>query len=103
MDAHDSRTSRRSLLQSAAVATAAVALGRPTAATATTPAAAGRLKQSVCRWCYSKIPLDDLCSAAKGMGLVGIDLLGPNDFPTIKKYGLICTMVTSHPLADGLC
>ena len=37
------------------------------------------------------------------MGLVGIDLLGPADFPTIKKYGLICTMVGSHPLSEGLC
>ena len=36
------------------------------------------------------------------MGLVGIDLLGPSDFPTIKKHGLICTMTGSHPLSNGL-
>ena len=36
------------------------------------------------------------------MGLVGIDLLGPSDFATIKKHGLICTMTSSHPLSDGL-
>jgi hydroxypyruvate isomerase len=65
-------------------------------------ASSGRIHQSVCRWCYSKIPLEDLCVAAKRMGLVGIDLLGPADFPTVKKYGLICTMTTSHPLSDGL-
>jgi len=62
----------------------------------------GRIKQSVCRWCYGKISLDDLCVAAKRLGLVGIDLLGPADFPTIKKHGLICTMTGSHPLSDGL-
>ena len=22
----------------------------------------------------------------------------PDDFPTLKKYGLICTMTSSHPL-----
>jgi hydroxypyruvate isomerase len=73
------------------------------AAPAREGASSGRIHQSVCRWCYAKIPLDDLCSAAKRMGLVGIDLLGTADFPSIKKYGLICTMVTSHPLSEGLC
>jgi len=62
-----------------------------------------RLQQSVCRWCYSKIPLDDLCAAAKRLGLVGIDLLTPKDFETAKSHGLICTMTSSHPLTDGLC
>jgi hydroxypyruvate isomerase len=37
------------------------------------------------------------------MGLSGIDLLGPEDFQTVKKHGLVCTMVQSHGLADGLC
>src|SRR5262249_6592731 len=63
--------------------------------------AKGRLQQSVCRWCYAKIPLDDLCAAARRMGLVGIDLLKPEDFPTLKRFGLACTMTSSHPLANG--
>ena len=63
----------------------------------------GRIKQSVCRWCYSKQTLDELCSAAKRMGLVGIDLLGPGDFATLKKYGLVSTMVPSNALDKGLC
>ncbi|GIW86591.1 MAG: hydroxypyruvate isomerase [Isosphaeraceae bacterium] len=71
---------------------------------ASTPARpAGRLRQSACRWCYNKIDLDTLCSAAQRLGLAGIDLLTPADFPTLKKYGLVCTMVSSHPLTDGLC
>jgi len=104
-----SRRTRRELLQTAAAATAATAAGgwigtRPVQAAAVerTAGSSGRIKQSVCRWCYSKISLDDLCSAAKRLGLVGIDLLGPADFPTIKKHGLICTMTGSHPLSDGL-
>jgi hydroxypyruvate isomerase len=63
----------------------------------------GRLKQSVCRWCYGKISLDDLAAAAKRIGLVAIDLLGPGEFETVKKHGLVCSMVSSHPLSDGLC
>jgi hydroxypyruvate isomerase len=93
-------------LQTAAAATAAGMIGASPAGAAPAAgkagASSGRIKQSVCRWCYNKIALDDLCSAAKRMGLVGIDLLGPADFPTVKKYGLICTMTTSHPLDKGL-
>ncbi len=63
----------------------------------------GRLKQSVCKWCYGKLSLEDMCKEAVKLGLVGIDLLRPEDFPMLKKYGLVCTMVSSSPLSDGLC
>jgi hydroxypyruvate isomerase len=36
------------------------------------------------------------------MGLVGIDLLGPGDFETLKKHGLVCTMTNSHGIHPGL-
>ncbi len=52
----------------------------------------GRIHQSASRWCYGKLTLDQLCDAGATMGLEGIDLLGPKDFPTLKKYGLVCTM-----------
>jgi hydroxypyruvate isomerase len=51
-----------------------------------------RLKQSVSRWCYGKIALDDLCVAAKGIGLSAIDLLDEKDWATPRKYGLACAM-----------
>jgi hydroxypyruvate isomerase len=57
-------------------------------------ASTGRLKQSVARWCYARVPLDDLCRQAAGMGAAGIDLVDPPDWPTIKKYGLTPAMVT---------
>ena len=104
----ESQRTRRQLFQTAAAATAATAVGglvtqaQASAGATATTASSGRIKQSVCRWCYGKISLDDLCVAAKRMGLVGIDLLGPADFQTIKKHGLICTMVGSHPLDNGL-
>lgn len=62
----------------------------------------GRLKQSVCQWCYSKISLDDLCRAAADMGLKGVDLVKPADWPTVKKYGLVPSMVYSAgTIPDG--
>ena len=50
------------------------------------------IRQSVCRWCYQKIPLDELCAAASQMGLVGVDLLQPEEFEIPKRHGLVCTM-----------
>jgi hydroxypyruvate isomerase len=52
----------------------------------------GRLKQSVSRWCYGKIPLDELCKAAAEMGLAGIDLLDEKEWDVPAKHGLVCSM-----------
>jgi hydroxypyruvate isomerase len=52
----------------------------------------GKINHSVCRWCYDKIPLEDLCKAAVAMGMKSIELQGPEDWPTLKKYGLHCAM-----------
>jgi hydroxypyruvate isomerase len=52
----------------------------------------GRIKQSVSRWCYQKISLDDLCVAGAQMGLKAIDLLNPDEWEVPKRYGLICSM-----------
>ena len=52
----------------------------------------GNIKQSVCQWCYPDYSLEELCVHAKKMGLVGIDLIGPEGWPTLKKHGLISTM-----------
>jgi hydroxypyruvate isomerase len=102
-DRSENRWTRRGVLRTAAVLSAASALSETTrAAESGKLATKGRLHQSVCRWCFSKTSLDELCSAGKRMGLVGIDLMTPADFPTLKKYGLICTMTTSHPLDTGL-
>jgi hydroxypyruvate isomerase len=99
------RSTRRQLLQTAAALAAPLGLAGAAARAAepTRVVTKGRLKQSACRWCYAKIPFGDLCAAAKRMGLVGIDLVQPADFPTLKEHGLVCTMTGSHRLTDGLC
>src|SRR5579871_1276945 len=54
------------------------------------PPASGRLKQSVARWCYAKMPLEELCRHGAEMGLAGIDLVNdPEEWPTVRKYGLV--------------
>ncbi len=57
----------------------------------------GRINHSVCKWCYPKVGLEDLCKAGKEMGLSSIELLELGDFPTLKKHGLSCAMVSGVP------
>ena len=52
----------------------------------------GRIKQSVSRWCYQKIAMDDLCAYSAHIGLKGIDLLKPEEYEIPRRYGLLCTM-----------
>lgn len=64
----------------------------------------GRLNQSVCRWCYNKIPLEEFAKAVADMGLKGIDLLNnPADWPIVKKYGLIPTMTSGAGTIADAC
>src|SRR2546421_5130949 len=104
------RITRRSALAkiagSTAVVTAAASLSqRLTAADAATGASLkGRINHSVCKWCYPKVSLEDLCAAGKEMGLQSVELLTVDDFPTLKKHELICAMVSGVPggITDGL-
>ena len=83
---------RRRLLESSVAGIAAFAV--PTVASFGTAATArkGRIRQSVSRWCYEKIPLDQLCDYAAKIGLKGVDLLEVNEYEVPRRYGLICTM-----------
>jgi hydroxypyruvate isomerase len=46
----------------------------------------------VSRWCFSKIPLPEFARIAKEIGLEAIELLAPEEWPVIRKYGLICAV-----------
>src|SRR4051812_16941719 len=52
----------------------------------------GRLKQSVCRWCYEKIPLPEFCKAVASMGLTANDLGGEKNLGILADHGLHCSM-----------
>lgn len=102
--------SRRTLMQNA-LAGAALASAQPLS-WAQAPSAKqeapisrkGRIKQSVCRWEYPKLTLDELCAYGAHIGLKGVDLLQPAEFEVPKKYGLVCTMgyADMGSIRDGL-
>ncbi|MBQ5789338.1 MAG: TIM barrel protein [Thermoguttaceae bacterium] len=52
----------------------------------------GDIKQSVSKWCFGSIPLGEFCEICKGMGMVGVDLIDPKDWATVKEHGLTVTM-----------
>lgn len=52
----------------------------------------GNINHSVCRWCYNDIEFEDLCVAAKEIGLKSIELTGPDEWPILKKHGLDCAL-----------
>ena len=89
---------RRSLLTGAAagLGTFAITPGCVTAAAGSMAERAGqprgRIKQSVSRWPYGKIPLPEFCRAAKAIGIAAIDLLQPEEWAVVRDCGLLCSM-----------
>jgi hydroxypyruvate isomerase len=87
-------SSRRTAIKKMAAATAIAMVGQglanrlSAAETVLDTELKGQVNHSVCRWCYNSIPLEDLCKAAKGIGLTSIELVGPEEWPMLKKYDL---------------
>ena len=83
----------------------AAALGQEQPAAATVADAekkgGGRLRQSVCQWCF-KWEKEEFCANAQKLGLVGIDLIDPSWFESLKKHKLISTMTRTHGIEKGL-
>jgi sugar phosphate isomerase/epimerase len=116
--------SRRDVLRSAAVATAASATGllacapagdaESNTSQATEPSGPavknGRIRQAVVSWPYmlfgEKWDLDGLFRSAKELGCPGVDLLGPDAWTKMKEYGLQCAVsvngMPDPPFMKGL-
>jgi len=73
-------------------ASSAAALALPRLRAADRIVKNGRLKQSVSRWCYAKIPMPNFCRAVADMGLTAIDLLEEPEWAVAAQYGLVCSM-----------
>ena len=60
----------------------------------------GRIKQAITSGVLRKMPFEQMCQVCVQFGVLGIDFASVNDWPTLKKHGLICTM--AHSGAKGL-
>ena len=101
--------SRRSALRRITGGTAALAAVAgmphrlPAADEADRPKLKGNIHHSVSAWCYgslfnagkdkpAKMTFEDFCRECDKLGLESVELLGPNEWPTVKKAGLTCAM-----------
>lgn len=63
----------------------------------------GRVKQSIVHWCFSKHwGVEEMCRVARELGCSSIELVDPEHWPTLKKYGLICALTMSHWFDKGM-
>ena len=101
-------TMKRRTALKALAGTAAFGAALPFATSAGAAELKGRINQSVCLWCYNgylkknKMDLDAFAAYCAKLGLKSIELVGPDQWPTLKKHGLICAMTPSHGITKGL-
>lgn len=50
------------------------------------------INHSVCQWCFGHLPLEDFLKILNDLGIKAIDLIGPKDWPLLKKYDIHCSM-----------
>jgi hydroxypyruvate isomerase len=88
-------SNRRTALKNIAASTAGMlSITEVFAATekALGPNLKGKINHSVCKWCYNSIPLETFAQECQKIGITSIELLGPADWPILKKYGLTCAL-----------
>jgi hydroxypyruvate isomerase len=95
------RVDRRSALQALGAGVAG-ALAVTSVPAEEAPKIKGNLKQSICRWCYGRMPIEKLASSAKKLGYQSIELLLPVDYKPVKEAGLVCAMLGRCSIAKGL-
>lgn len=70
----------------------------------------GRINHSLVSWPYMAFgeewDLDTLCKVARGFGCSSVELVGPEDWSTLAKYGLSCAIspngMPGEPYVKGL-
>lgn len=92
---------RRTFLARAAATSALLPAAMSSLAADAKPILQGRVRHSVCHWCFNPMSLDDLAAAAKANGLESVELVAPENFPTLRKHGLICAIFGRHGFNKG--
>ena len=100
---------RRSFIGTAAAASAGLLTTAKLRGMDSTPSASlhlkGNINHSACYWCYEAIPLDTFLGELTNLGVKAIDLVGPEDWPLLKKHNIHASMCWGAEinLTDGWC
>lgn len=65
----------------------------------------GNIRHSVARWTYGDLSLEALCELVLSLGFAAIDLVGPEGWPVLKRYGIDSSMCNGAELnlVNGWC
>jgi len=62
----------------------------------------GNIRQSIVYWCFKKYwTVEKTAQIARELGVPSIEIVPPEDWPTLKKYGLTCALASSHSFEKG--
>ena len=63
----------------------------------------GNINHSVSRWTYGDLSIEALCKTVKQLNFAAIDLVGPEDWPVLKQYGIVSSMCNGAEISleDG--
>lgn len=63
----------------------------------------GRIRQSIVYWCFEKYwSIEETCRIAQQLGCLSVEVVEPEHWPTLKKYGLTCALARGHHFDKGM-
>ena len=63
----------------------------------------GNIRQSIVQWCFNKHwTVEKTCQIAQQLGIPSVELVPPEHWPMLKKYGLTCAIASSHSFEKGM-
>jgi hydroxypyruvate isomerase len=66
----------------------------------------GRFKPALTRWCLHNLaehwPVEKICRTAVELGVPAIEVVPIEDFPLLKKHGLVSALTGSHMFVRGM-
>jgi hydroxypyruvate isomerase len=66
----------------------------------------GKFKPALTRWCLHNLaeqwPVEKVCRTAVELGVKALEVVPPEEFPLLKKYGLESALTNSHMFVRGM-
>ena len=96
---------RRQVLTTMALATGAGMLNSTAQESPPKKPISQRINHSVCKWCYSRVPMEEMIDKCKDIGISSIEIIGPEHWEMVVKAGLQVGMANGSPLGitKGFC
>lgn len=98
MSFSEHKTTRRDALRAAVIGGLGLTMAGAVPGIVAAKPLKGNLKHSVARWTFNQQSIAQLCQTVKSLGFSAIDLVGPEDWPTLKAHGVVSSMCNGAEL-----